>query len=206
MPVAENTEPLELLGLDIEPVGGEIAALLAKLLDRNLVLVLALLAVLLLDLPFDGKAVTVPARDIVGILAEHRLRPVDHILENLVQRMSDMKLAVGVGRAVMKHEQLGIGARLAEPVIDIDLLPALEDFRLLLREPSTHREVGSRQEHCLFVIHNKLSRFSCLAVRTPVRCGAAPALPVRPSVEWVAGFRGRRGHPWRSGTSARRYR
>ena len=71
MPVAENTEPLELLGLDIEPVGGEIAALLAKLLDRNLVLVLALLAVLLLDLPFDGKAVTVPARDIVGILAEH---------------------------------------------------------------------------------------------------------------------------------------
>ena len=62
MPVAENTEPLELLGLDIEPVGGEVAALLAELLDRNLVLVLALLAVLLLDLPFDGKAVTVPAR------------------------------------------------------------------------------------------------------------------------------------------------
>ena len=73
LPVAKNTEPLELLGLDIKPVRGEIAAFLAELLDRHLVLVLALLAILLLDFPFDRKTVAIPSGNIVGVLAKHRL-------------------------------------------------------------------------------------------------------------------------------------
>ena len=85
-------------------MGSELAAFAAKLLDRHLVLVLALLAVLLFDLPFDRQAVAVPSRHVIGVLAKHGLRSVDHILENLVQRMTDMQLAVGIGRAVMKHE------------------------------------------------------------------------------------------------------
>ena len=33
--------------------------------------------ILLLDLPFDGEAVAVPARDVIGVLAHHALRAVD---------------------------------------------------------------------------------------------------------------------------------
>ena len=71
MPVAENTKALEFLGLNVEPVRGKIPAFLAEFTDRHLVLVLALLAILLLDLPFDRQAVAVPSRNIVGVLAKH---------------------------------------------------------------------------------------------------------------------------------------
>ena len=60
-------------------MGGEITAFLPKLDNRDFVLVLALLAVVFLDLPFDGQAVTIPAGHIIGILAETRLKTVDDI-------------------------------------------------------------------------------------------------------------------------------
>ena len=45
--VAVDAEPLELFALDLDPVGGEVAAFLAEFVDRDVVLVLALGAVLL---------------------------------------------------------------------------------------------------------------------------------------------------------------
>ena len=71
LPVTKNTQTLELLGLNLQPVGGEVTTFLAKFADRNLVLVLALLAILFLDLPFDRQPVAVPSRNIIGILAKH---------------------------------------------------------------------------------------------------------------------------------------
>ena len=159
MPVAKNTKTLEFLGLHVEPVRREIPAFLTEFTDRHLVLVLALLAVLFLDLPFDRKSVAVPAGHVVGVLAQHRLRTVDNILENLVQRMSDMKLAICVGRSVMKDKQFGIRARLAKTAVDVHLLPTRKDLGLLLGQPATHREIGSRKEHRFFVTHRKISRF-----------------------------------------------
>src|SRR5512132_4613014 len=61
-PVADDAEPPELLALHVDPVPGEGAALAAQLKNRYLVLALPLLAVALLDLPFDRQAVAVPAR------------------------------------------------------------------------------------------------------------------------------------------------
>src|SRR3546814_8320448 len=74
-PVADHAEALEFRGLDLHPLRGEIAALAAELQHRHRVLVLAGGAVLLLDLPLDRQAVAVPARHIVGVLAEHLVRP-----------------------------------------------------------------------------------------------------------------------------------
>ncbi len=105
VPVAVDAEALELLALHVDPVLGEGAAFLAELDHRpDVVLVLALGAVLLLDLPFDRQAVAVPARHIVGIVAEHLLRARDDVLQDLVERVADMDVAVGVGRAVMQDE------------------------------------------------------------------------------------------------------
>ena len=80
-------------------------------IDRHRVLVLALGAVLLLDLPLDRQAVAVPARHVVGVVAEHLLAARHHVLEDLVERVPDMDVAVGVGRAVVQDEFRPAAAR-----------------------------------------------------------------------------------------------
>jgi hypothetical protein len=104
MPITENTQPLELGALHADPVFGELAAFVAEGDDGHLILVLAGGAVLFLDFPFDGQAVAVPAGHVVGVLAQHLLRAVDDVLEDLVERVADVQVAVGVGRAVVQHE------------------------------------------------------------------------------------------------------
>ena len=82
------------------------AAFGAELQHRHRILVAAGLAVFLLDLPLDRQAVAVPAGDVVGVVAGHLARAVDHVLQDLVQRVADMQVAVGVGRPVMQDEVL----------------------------------------------------------------------------------------------------
>src|SRR3546814_1799861 len=93
LPIFDHTEALEILGLDLHPLCGEVAALAAELEHRHGVLVLAGGTVLFLDLPFDGQAVAVPARHVVGVLAEHLVRPVDDVLEDLVEGVADVQVA-----------------------------------------------------------------------------------------------------------------
>src|SRR5690606_34807644 len=123
VPLADDAEALELLALDVDPVFGEAAAFGAKLAHRHRVLGLALRAVLFLDLPLDRQAVTVPAGNVARVPAEHLLRADDEILEDLVERVTDMEVAVGVGRAVV--EDVGLTTLLLpKPVVDAHPLPA----------------------------------------------------------------------------------
>jgi hypothetical protein len=105
-PVAGDAEALELLALDVDPTPCEVTAFLAEVDHVDLVLVEPLGAVLLLDLPFDGQAVAVPAGDVAGVLPHHLLGADDHVLQDLVQRVPDVEVAVGVGRAVVEREAL----------------------------------------------------------------------------------------------------
>ena len=109
IPIADDAEPLEFLALDLEPALRIGAAFPAERHHRGGVaeirLGLALGAIiLLLDLPLDRKAVAVPAGHVVGIVPQHLLALGDDILEDLVQRMPDMDVAVGIRRAVMQDE------------------------------------------------------------------------------------------------------
>ena len=72
-PVALDAQPLELGALHVDPPLRELAAFAAELDDIDLVLVLALGAVLFLDLPLDRQAVAVPAGHVVRVLAHHAL-------------------------------------------------------------------------------------------------------------------------------------
>src|SRR5262249_19490355 len=126
-PVGADPKALQLLALDVDPMLGIGAALGAELLDRDLVLVELLLAILLLDLPFDRKPVTVPAGDIGRVLAEQRLRTHHHVLDRMVERMADMDIAVRVWRAVMKDELLASLPALANPLVKPLGFPARED-------------------------------------------------------------------------------
>jgi hypothetical protein len=116
-------------------------------------LLLALGAVvLLLDLPFDRQAVAVPARHVIGVEAEHLLALGHDVLQDLVERVPNMDVAVGVGRAVMQHE---FGAALgfpAELVVEADLVPVVQDFGLALGQAGAHREFRLRQVEGLGIV------------------------------------------------------
>ena len=138
-PVAGHAETLELVSLDVDPAFGEAPAFLAKLDHVDRVLVASVLAVLLLDLPLDRQAMTIPAGDIARILAHHLLGADHHVLQDLVQRVPDMQVSVRVRRAVVKRE-LRASLLAAQPVIDTDPFPSLQPARLAPGQSRAHRE------------------------------------------------------------------
>jgi hypothetical protein len=70
-------------------------------------------AVQLLDGVLDRQAVAVPARCVERVEAFQLAALDDHVLEDLVDRVADVDLAVGVRRAVVQDE-LGRAAGVAQ--------------------------------------------------------------------------------------------
>ncbi len=186
-PVAHHAKALELLHLRADPLAREFAAFLAELVDRHLVLVLALLAILLLDLPFDGQAVAVPAGDVAAVIAEHLVRPDDNVLQYLVEGVADMQVAVGVGRPVVQLERLASRALRPLRRVEADPVPVGQPFRLALGQAGPHREVGLRQEQRVPVVGglghgSRLASglrmgAACMAVRTGEGKPLVPGAP-----------------------------
>ncbi len=179
VPVALDAQALELLALHADPVVGEGAALAAELANRHGVLVLVAGAILLLDLPFDRQAVAVPARHIVAVLAQHLLGAAHQVLQDLVERVADMEVAVGVGRAVMQHElgpALALGALALEQA---HVGPALQELRLLLGQAAAHGEVGLGQEDAGFIVgcHGKLGAKGAMGDRPEERSRTGTTRP-----------------------------
>ena len=102
-------------------------------------------AQLFVDVDFDGQAVAVPAGDESGVEAGHVFGADDEVLEDFVERGAGVDLAVGVGRAVVVDEEWRVGACLAELLVEILFLPALEQRRLGLLQPRLHGKVRARQ-------------------------------------------------------------
>ena len=125
VPITGNAEPFELLALHTEPMFGKGAAFLPEFNQRHLVLVFALGAILLFDFPFDRQAVAIPAGDIIGVKTEHLLGTGHQIFQNLVERMPDMNIAIGIGRAVMQDKARTPFRGLTQLLIKINLVPAL---------------------------------------------------------------------------------
>ena len=139
-PVADHPQAFETGHLDLDPVAGVLAAARAELGAGDLVLAPARSPQLLLDLPFDRQAVAVPAGPIVDVVAEREARADHEVLQRLLQGMADVDRAIGVGRAVVQHEQRRAG-RLpggAHGVVEIDPRPALQDLRFQPRQPRAH--------------------------------------------------------------------
>ena len=62
-----------------------------------------MLSKLLFDLNFDGHAMAIPSWYITRIEACHLAAFHDHVLQNLVDRMADMNIAIGIGRPIMQN-------------------------------------------------------------------------------------------------------
>jgi methanogenic corrinoid protein MtbC1 len=148
---AGAAEALELATLDVQPVVCEVATFLAEFDQRNLVLVLAFLAVLLFDLPFDRQAVTVPAVDVGHVLAEHALAAHDEILQDLVHAGAEMDVAVRIGRSIVEDEHRATLRGRAQALVEADLLPPGQPFGFGLRQARLHREFGVGEEKGVLV-------------------------------------------------------
>jgi hypothetical protein len=151
--MAKHAQPLHLFALHIHPMLRISAAFGAEFLDRDFILVELFLAILLLNLPLDGQAMAIPAGHIGRVFAEQALRAADHVFQDMVQRMADMHIAIGIRRAIMQDELLPPRAGFAQAVIQAVGFPLREDARLLLREPGLHGEISLRQEDGVAVIH-----------------------------------------------------
>ena len=148
-PVAEDAEPPEAGALHFDVALGVPPALAAHLADAHLALARAEFAV---HAQFDGQAVAVPARHVRRVVAGHRARPDDEVLQNLVERGADVDVAVGVGRAVVQHVALRPAPPLADPAVQVHLLPAGDRVGLGGGQAGLHPKTGPRQVQGLFPV------------------------------------------------------
>ena len=103
------------------------------------------------DLVFDRQAVAVPARHVRRIEARHRLGAEDDVLEDLVQRVADVDVAVGIGGAVVQDEARAASRSRANFFIELFLLPLLNPAGLTLGQIPPHRERGIGHVQCLSI-------------------------------------------------------
>ena len=140
-------------------MGRKITAFLAKFCDRHFILIFAFFAILLFNFPFDGQAMTIPARHIIGIFPQHGLRAVNHIFQNFIQRMTDMQLAIGIGRAIMQHKFRGISPFCPQSFIQIQLLPMRQNLGLFFWQAAPHGKICLWKKYGLFIIHHLISDY-----------------------------------------------
>jgi hypothetical protein len=114
-------------------------------------------AVLLLDLHLDRHAVAVPAGHVRGVEPGERPRLDDHVLQDLVDRVADVDVAIRVRRAVVEHEAGPPLRHRAETAVEAGVLPGLHPRGLALREVAAHRERRVEQVQRVLVIGHVIS-------------------------------------------------
>eukprot|EP01035_Chromulina_nebulosa_P031134 gene31134-41481_t len=120
------------------------------------------------------RAMAIPTGHIRRVFAQQCLRADDHVLQNMVQRMADMHVAIRVWRAIMQNELLTPATAIAQLRIKILRLPTRENARFLLRKASLHREICFRQENGVAIV-DRVSH----VVRVPKGYGAANKACIR---------------------------
>jgi hypothetical protein len=150
VPFAKHAQANEVLLLTLNLLTGEGTAEFAHLVARDV------LAVQLLDLVFDRQAVAIPARYVGRIETGQCARADNDVLEDLVHRMADVDIAVGVGRAVVQHEAGPALGCLADLLVELFLLPLGHPLRLALGKVAAHREGCIGKIQSAFVVsHSK---------------------------------------------------
>jgi len=138
-PVTQHTQADELGLLALDLLAGVGAAQFAGLVGAQV------LAVGDFDLVLDRQAMAVPARHVRRIEAGQGLGTDDHVLEDLVDRMTDVNAAVGVRRTVVQDELWTVLANLTQLLVQANAVPALQSLRLALGQAGLHWEGGVRK-------------------------------------------------------------
>mmetsp|Transcript_6581 Transcript_6581/g.20720 ORF Transcript_6581/g.20720 Transcript_6581/m.20720 type:complete len:236 (-) Transcript_6581:15-722(-) len=121
LPIRPHAEALELRALPVDRLERKRAGALAQR-ERRERTPLSRALDALQDLELDGQAVAVPAGHEAHASALHHLEPVDEVLEDLVERVPAVQVAVRVRRPVVQREGLArVGV--AEALVHTRVLP-----------------------------------------------------------------------------------
>ena len=108
------------------------------------------LAVFFLDLDFDWHAVAIPAWHILRIETGHVARLDDHVLEDLVDGVTEVDFAVGIRWAIVQDKFRTASRGLAHALVDFLALPFLDPLRLTLGQVAAHWKGGFRHIDGIF--------------------------------------------------------
>ena len=84
----------------------------------------------LFNLVLNRQTVAIPTGHVGRIKAHETAGLNNHILQDFVNRMTNMNAAVGVWRTIMQDELFAPFALLAQVGVYVQILPPLEHFRL----------------------------------------------------------------------------
>ena len=149
IPVTDNAQTLKLGSLGVYVLQCELLALVAEVLVADLMSVQTKSGNCL---TLDRQTVGIPARHIRRLEACNILVTHDEVLEDLVQCVTQMQIAVCVRRAIVENKERLALVFLHHCMVNILFLPLLQKFRLALRKTRAHRKIGLRKIDCLVVI------------------------------------------------------
>ena len=142
VPVTQHAQPFEIFPLGIDPLEGIFPAHFPQFHRRQFVTVHpgGLQAGV-----FDGHAMGIPAGDIRGIVPLGIFIFHDDVLQDFVQGMAHVDLAVGIGRSVVEDEFLMACMEFLLFSIDIIFIPEIQEIRFPFGQPCPHGEFRFRQ-------------------------------------------------------------
>ena len=111
-----------------------------------------MLAKLFFNLDLDWHAVAIPSRHILRIKTIKLTGFDDHIFQNFIDRVADMNITIGIGRAVMQNKFRSTDAHLANTLIQIFFLPLGHPLRLTFGHIAAHRKRGLGHVDRIFTI------------------------------------------------------
>ena len=145
-PIANHAQADKVFFLAQNLLGGILAAELAELAGRHF------FAVQFFHHHFNRQAVAVPARHIGRVETRQRFAADDDVFQNFIDRMTDVDVAVGIGRAVVQDEFGAAGRDLAQLLITFFVLPLLHPRRFALGQIAAHGEGGFVEVYGLGVV------------------------------------------------------
>ena len=149
VPVAEHAQALEVGHLLCDLLGGKGSALGLHFVTRQVA------AVQLFNGVFNGQTVAVPAGHVQRVKAFELTRLGDHVLEDLVDRVANVQLAVGIGRAVVQDELGRTATGIAQLFVDAFVFPLLHPAGLALGQVAAHGEGCVWQVQRGAVVHGR---------------------------------------------------
>ena len=138
IPVPAHAQALEAFTLNVNVLQGVVGAGIA---EANNVVGLGIKAGVFNGLQFDWQPVGIPAWYIWCIITLEGLGLHDDVLQNFVHGMAEMDFAIGVWRAVMKHEFLMAGILLLNLAVNINIFPEIQNAWFILWQIATHRKI-----------------------------------------------------------------
>ena len=139
VPFAEDAQADEILFLALDLLVGKGAAEFAHLVGGDV------LAVQFLDLMLDRQSVAVPAGHVGRVEPGQRFRTDDDVFQNLVDRVADVDVPVGIGRPVMQHKARATLRYGTDLLVELLRLPVGHPLRLTFGQVTPHGERGISQ-------------------------------------------------------------